>query len=1064
MKPRSVVYLAQLALLTTAYVGAAWLGSQLRTVHGNLWLFWPATGLVLAALLRGGERLWPAIFLGSLLQNMLWTQRPVGIAAGVALANTLQALVAVALLRRVTDFRPALERLRDVLGLVLFGAVVGPLVGATLGVVTLALAPPRSPDSWTRFDSAMSIVQVWLPWWIQAAMSVLIVAPVLLTWSVPAQPMTRPQTTVAVGLLAFIAVLSGFIFNAPMRLDDVSFPLNYIALPFLIWTAIWFGPRWAATGIFIVAVIAFGFTVRNAPGLTRPFFHESLVELQAFLGIAIVTTLALAAAVAERRQAAESLLRSESQFRLVWEKSVDGMRLVDRRGTIVQVNEAYCRMVGLDETRLVGRPFGVVYDPAERQEILSDFLKKLDANTLARHLEREVHLWNGRRLWIEHSNSRVQLEGQPPMVLSVFRDVGERKAAEEALRQSVERYRKMFEAHPQPMWVYDQETLAIVTVNDSAIQHYGWSRDEFLRMTLRDLRPPEEVPRLLESLAQKAKGLSKDERWTHRKKDGTRIEVNIDAHGFGLDGRSCRIVMITDITHRLQAEEAVRASEAKYRSLVENLEQSIFLKDRDLSFVAVNQPFCRSVNKTAEEIVGRTDYDLYPRRLAEKYRADDHRILDQGQRVENEEQSLIAGTPRTVRIVKTPVKDDRGAIVGVLGIFWDVTEQRALEGQLRQAQKMEAVGQLAGGVAHDFNNLLTVILGNLSLVLQRWPPGDDGREMLTAASKGGQRAADLVRQLLGFSRRSMLRPQTLDLNACVAETVAMLKRTFDPRIGVEVHTESELWPVHADPGQVNQVLMNLCLNARDAMPEGGRLNLETTNVVIDEGFTRFVADAQAGEYVRLRVRDNGTGMAPDVRARIFDPFFTTKEMGKGTGLGLAMVFGIVKQHQGWIECRSEPGRGTSFEVYLPRSREAAVSPGPATLPPPRRGNETILLVDDENMIRQLGAQILKHHGYQVLLAETGWQALTIYQREAGKIDLVVLDLTMPQLSGQDTLKQLRRLDPNVRVLFSSGYSADQVKETEADGVLGFLSKPYSPREMAEKVRSVLDHSRLAATR
>jgi signal transduction histidine kinase len=255
--------------------------------------------------------------------------------------------------------------------------------------------------------------------------------------------------------------------------------------------------------------------------------------------------------------------------------------------------------------------------------------------------------------------------------------------------------------------------------------------------------------------------------------------------------------------------------------------------------------------------------------------------------------------------------------------FIDVTQRKRLEDHLRQAQKMEAIGRLAGGIAHDFNNLLTVITGNLSLLLSGLPPGDPQRDLLKTVDQSAWRAAELVRQLLGFSRQTVLWLQPTDLNGCMTEVVGILRRTIDPRVGVEVHTAADLWPVRADPGQLNQVLLNLCLNSRDAMPEGGRLLLETANVILDEGAAQAFPDARPGEYVRLRVADTGAGIPAEILPRIFDPYFTTKQPGKGTGLGLGMVFGIVRQHQGWIVCSSTVGRGTSFDIYLPRLPQAA---------------------------------------------------------------------------------------------------------------------------------------------
>jgi PAS domain S-box-containing protein len=484
----------------------------------------------------------------------------------------------------------------------------------------------------------------------------------------------------------------------------------------------------------------------------------------------------------------------------------------------------------------------------------------------------------------------------------------------------------------------------------------------------------------------------------------------------------------------------------------------VFLKDRDLRFVAVNEPFCRVLGRSRETILGKSDLDFYPAPLAEKYRGDDRRVMAEKLRLELEEQNLQGGRWRTVQTVKTPVLDPSGAVIGVLGIFWDVTEQRNLEAQLRQAHKMEAVGKLAGGIAHDFNNLLTGILGNLALALSDLPGNHPSRELLANAEVAGQRAAELTRQLLGFSRRTPLLPQPLGLNAAIHETVRLLRRTVDPRIEVVIHTSADLWPVEADPGQINQVLMNLCLNARDAMPEGGRLTLETANVCLDDAQASRFTGGRAGEFVCLRVQDTGHGIPPAILDRIFEPFFTTKEPGKGTGLGLAMVFGIVQQHQGWVDCLSQVGKGTCFEVYLPRLTTTAPAPEPSHDDNGvRGGHETILLVDDEAVVGRLGQTILERHGYRVLLAADGQQALEVYRRHQADIQLVILDLAMPRLSGPDTLRALRQLKPDVAVLISSGYSSDEdLRSVEREGVLGFVAKPYRPADLARRVRAALD--------
>jgi PAS domain S-box-containing protein len=523
-----------------------------------------------------------------------------------------------------------------------------------------------------------------------------------------------------------------------------------------------------------------------------------------------------------------------------------------------------------------------------------------------------------------------------------------------------------------------------------------------------------------------------------------------DSHGVRLDG------VATDIDEWQRAKQALRTSEVKYRSLAENLEQCIFLKDSELRYVAANQRFCQALGRSDANIMGKTDAELYPPHLAAKYQADDRLLLRTGQRLEREEQHLLHEQLRTVRVVKTPVKDDQGHIVGVLGIFWDVTEQRLLENKVRHVQKMEAVGQLAGGIAHDFNNLLTVILGNVSLLRARRTSEEIDEELLGAAEKAALRAAELTSKLLGFSRRTALRLVETDLNACIDETVMILRRTIDPAITIDVQAAARLGKVEADPGQMNQVLMNLCLNARDAMPNGGRLYLETSNGVVDEAYARQHLEARPGEFVRLRVEDTGQGMPPEVRRRIFEPFFTTKESGKGTGLGLAMVFGIIKQHKGWIDCDSEVNRGTRFDIYLPRYEPPDKTvPAPALAESSVEGHETILLVDDDDMIRTLGQNILERYGYRVLLAENGTQAVELYRHKREQIDLVILDLTMPGLPGRDAYRHLLQINRDVHVLFASGYAPEDLARVPGDPFHGFVCKPYLPEELAHAVRASL---------
>ena len=513
-----------------------------------------------------------------------------------------------------------------------------------------------------------------------------------------------------------------------------------------------------------------------------------------------------------------------------------------------------------------------------------------------------------------------------------------------------------------------------------------------------------------------------------------------------------------EVHDRKEADLALKQSEAKYRSLIENLEQGVFLKDRDGRYLAANAFFCGSIGRKEADVVGKTDADLFDFMQADKHTAEDQQVLTDGKKIENEQEIVVKDRKTVVRRVLTPVKDPHGLAVGVLGICWDVTEQRMNESRLRQAGKMDAIGQLAGGIAHDFNNLLTAILGNLDLMLNNLHPSEPNHELVLAAQNAATRAASLTDRLLGFSRQHQIDWEPTDVNEIVDEVVTLLSRTIDPRVRIETRCCPDSWLVQADSGQINQVLMNLCLNARDALGGPGKIAIETACVEVTDLQALLSADARIGSFVRLRVADSGSGMPPEVRARIFEPFFTTKEVGKGTGLGLAMVFAIVRQHQGWIECHSETGRGTQFDIFLPRTEAARpLSPPPlsATPMPTRSGSETILVADDEPMIRRLAVFVLERSGYTVLEAEDGQQAVELYERERHRVDLVLLDLTMPNLSGQEAFRQMLQINPDVKVMFASGYAAEQISVEEQDLVLGFVKKPYRPDELVQTIQEAL---------
>ena len=480
-------------------------------------------------------------------------------------------------------------------------------------------------------------------------------------------------------------------------------------------------------------------------------------------------------------------------------------------------------------------------------------------------------------------------------------------------------------------------------------------------------------------------------------------------------------------------------------------------KDRDLRFLGGNPAFEELAGRPVAEVVGKTCREIFTDDWAVKLRAVEPSVVETGASVRARDWVTYPGGRKALLdIVISPLRGTAGAVVGVIVVGRDVTERDRLEEALRESQKMEAVGRLAGGVAHDFNNLLTVVLGNLELVRSGVDPAEVP-DLLAASERAARQAADLTRQMLGFARRQPLRPAVVDLNALAREALHLLRRSIDPRVAVEFAPAPALRPVAADPVQVQQVLMNLCLNARDAMPDGGTLRVETTHAAALPG-TAPGDPAPAGGFARLSVSDTGVGMSAEVRAKVFEPFFTTKEVGKGTGLGLAVVYGAAAAHGGTVVCHSAPGEGSRFDVYLPCGPVGEAAPGPAApAPPPDRGHgETVLVADDERGVRELARAGLELHGYRVLVAADGVEAVDVFRREGESIGLVVLDATMPRMTGRQAFDAIRAISPRVPVVFASGYPAARSVPDPPPERTAFLHKPYTPTQLATEVRRMLD--------
>lgn len=509
-----------------------------------------------------------------------------------------------------------------------------------------------------------------------------------------------------------------------------------------------------------------------------------------------------------------------------------------------------------------------------------------------------------------------------------------------------------------------------------------------------------------------------------------------------------------------------RDSEERFRILVNTIPDYIWLKDPDGVFLSCNRMFCSLLNLYPEEIIGRTDYDFWPEPLADFFKEKDRRVMDTGQVLNNEERVPGQdGEDIVWDTIKAPVFYADGKLMGVMGIARDITarvqteaEKIKLREQLNQAQKLESVGRLAGGVAHDFNNMLSVIRGNADLAEGEAGLPSRVKEYILEITRAADRSADLTRQLLAFARKEEVSPRLIRLNNALDGMLKMLNRLIGEDIELEWLPGKGVWSVKMDPSQLDHILVNLCVNARDAIKTDGRIAIETRNIKIDEGFCDTHPGARPGEFVMLAVRDNGEGIPKSVLPNIFDPFFTTKGRGKGTGLGLSTVYGVTRQAGGFITVYSEPGLGSVFHIYLPRVQDTDNNrPENEKSDASPRGTETVLLVEDEVSILSMIANILEKQGYTVMSTESSVEAVELAASFNGRIDLLLTDVIMPKLNGKDLSAIIRKDRPDLRVIFMSGYTADVIHKSDIERIDGrFIQKPFSNEDLLKTIREILE--------
>ncbi len=615
------------------------------------------------------------------------------------------------------------------------------------------------------------------------------------------------------------------------------------------------------------------------------------------------------------------------------------------------------------------------------------------------------------------------------------------------------RYRRLFDASPFPTFVIDLETLNVLDANETVVREYGWSRLELLSMAANDFYPSEDLPVIIaERRRFTLDAAHAVPQLRHRKKDGSTMEVEQIVYPIEFAGRSAYLVTVNDVTERNRVIKELVASEQKYHALIETLPVGVIETTADSRIVMANAAWRRLFGfGDTEDLSGvdvRTLYADPGDRSAVMAALEEGAAQPPSESIFRHRDGTLFPVERYLR----GVRDGDGNIVAVRGIVIDITRRKMLEAQLHQAHRMEAVGKLTGGIAHDFNNILMIMMAGVDALEEDRELTQSARRRIAQIAKAITRASDLTRSLLAFSHKLPLKPQRVDLNDLVVDVGRLLRRTLGPQVEIESMLADDLWPVEIDRGQFENALVNLCLNARDAMPEGGHLLIETTNAELGEDTA-----IPAGAYVRLAVTDTGTGIAPETLPHVFDPFFTTKEVGKGTGLGLSMVHGFITQSRGHIGIQSQLGRGTTVTIHLPRAAglsDHEPTPEPVVLP---RGSERILVVDDEARVGDAVVEQLRSLGYAVTRAAGGAAGLAAVKGAGQPYDLLLTDVVMPGMGGRKLADDVTALSPGIAVLFMSGYSRDDiVHDDRIDSGARLLTKPFHKSDLARAVRDALD--------
>jgi two-component system, cell cycle sensor histidine kinase and response regulator CckA len=774
--------------------------------------------------------------------------------------------------------------------------------------------------------------------------------------------------------------------------------------------------------------------------------------------------------ITERKRVEQALKESTEYLHQLINHIGDPVFVIDRQHRFVLVNEAMCAFTRSKREDLLGRSVRELGLPKEEADFIWEQENLIFENGQNSAAEEKATDAQGNRHTVITKKTLLMDNAGRMQIVGIISDVTTRKRAEEALRASELRYRSLFETADDGIFLLDQ--TGFVDCNEAGARMYGLAKEKVIGRSPADFSPehqPDGRPSaetIKGTIAEVMAGKRQKLEWVSRRSDGTLFDVELTLCRMDEMESPYLLAMVREITERKKADQALKKSqeclaEAQRQTHIGSFEFDFQAGRLDWSQEMFN--ICGVRQEDFQGIIQDFLDRIHPEDLQQVDKRREEGLNKAGPLDLDFRIMRPNGEIRFVRMIFETAFDEDGNPLRRIGTFQDITEHKRAEeeqtkliAQLQQAQKMESVGRLAGGVAHDFNNMLGVILGHAEMALEQVDPANPLYNDLLQIQKAGQRSADLTRQLLAFARRQTVMPRVLDLNETIAGMLKMLQRMIGENINLNWQPAATVWPVRIDPSQIDQILANLCVNARDAIADVGRITIETENCTLDKDYCSAHEGCVPGKYVRLAVSDNGCGMEKEILRHVFEPFFTTKEVGQGTGLGLATVYGAIKQNNGYINVESELGAGTTIAIYLPRHMENSERTQMQEAGETRQGKETVLLVEDEIAILRLTTTILQKQGYSVLSASTPGEAIRLAREHQGEMHLLMTDVIMPEMNGRTLAKNLQYLYPRMKCLFMSGYTADIVAH---HGVLDegvcFIQKPFSARDLANKLIEVL---------